>query len=145
MNDILTKLRQTRANKSAGVIRIFLGLLFLSTGVMKFVVSDLRSAFSGQLTTAGIPFHSINLWVVPAVETSVGILFLLGFFSRLASLTAFVMMVVATYVHFVVDDPTLFPLQPTQPIVPIIAIAFCLYILWVGSGSWSLDLRDNPA
>ncbi len=145
MTPALAKLRQTRASNSAAAIRILLGLLFLSTGVMKFAVPELRAAFSGQLTAAGIPFHSLNMWVVPAVEIGVGVLFLLGFLSRLASLSAIVMMVVATYVHLVVNDPTLFPLQPEEPIIPVIAIALCLHLLWIGSGSWSLDLRGKPA
>ena len=143
MNDTLTKLRQTRDSNSAAAIRILLGLLFLSTGVMKFAVPHLRSAFSGQLTAAGIPFHSLNLWMVPAAEIGVGVLFILGFLSRLVSLSAIAVMVVATYVHWVVDDPTLFPLQPEEPIIPIIVIALCLYLLWIGSGSWSLDLRTG--
>jgi uncharacterized membrane protein YphA (DoxX/SURF4 family) len=143
MNEMLTKLRQTRASYSAGAIRILLGLLFLSTGVMKFAVPDLRSAFSGQLTAADIPFHSLNMWVVPAAEIGIGVLFILGFLSRLASLSAIVTMVVATYVHLVVDDPTLFPLQPEKPIIPAIAIALCLYLIVIGSGSWSLDLRGK--
>lgn len=145
MNDTLTRLRRTRASNSAAAIRILLGLLFLSTGVMKFAVPDLRAAFSGQLTAAGIPFHSLNMWVVPATEVGVGVLFILGYLSRLASLSAIVMMVVATYVHLVVDDPTLFPLQPEAPIIPAIAIVLCLYLLWIGSGSWSLDCRGEPA
>jgi putative oxidoreductase len=107
---------------------------------MKLAVPDLRAAFSGQLTAAGIPFHSLNMWVVPAGEIGVGVLFILGFLSRLASLLVMVMMAVATYVHLVVDDPTLFPLQPEEPIIPIITIALCLYLLWMGGGSWSLDL-----
>ncbi len=145
MNETLTKLRQTRASYSAAVIRILLGLLFLSSGVMKFAVSDLRSAFSGQLTAAGIPFHSLNMWVVPAVEIVVGALFILGFLSRLAILPAIVMMVVATYVHLVVDDPRLFPLQPEKPIIPAITIALCLYLIWIGSGLWSLDLLGKTS
>jgi len=145
MNDILPRLRQTRTSNSAAATRILLGLLFVSTGVMKFTVPSLRAAFSGQLTAAGIPFHSLNMWVVPAAEVGVGVLFLLGFVSRLASLSAIVMMVVATYVHLVVHDPTLFPLQPEKPIIPAMVIALCLYLLWAGSGSWSLDLRDTPA
>lgn len=145
MNDTLTRLRQTRASHSAAAIRILLGLLFLSSGVMKFAVPDLRAAFSGQLTAAGIPFHSLNLWLVPAVEIAVGALFLLGLLSRLASLAAIVMMLVATYVHLVVDDPALFPLQPEEPIIPALVIALCLYLFWTGSGSRSLDLRAQPA
>ncbi len=139
MTDASTKLRQTWASNSAAAIRILLGLLFLSTGIMKFAVPDLRAAFSGQLAAAGIPFHSLNMWVVPAAEMGVGVLFILGCLLRLASLSAILMMVVATYVHLVVDDPTLFPLQPEEPIIPAIAIALCLYLLWIGSGSWSLD------
>jgi len=145
LSDASTKLRRTRASKSAAAIRIFLGLLFLSTGFMKLAVPDLRVAFAGQLTAAGIPFHSLDMWVVPAVEIGVSVLFLLGFLSRLASLSAIAIMVVATYVHLVVDDPALFPLQPEEPIIPTIAIALCLYLLWVGGGSWSLDIRARPA
>lgn len=145
VSDSLAKLRQTQASNLAAAIRIFVGLLFLSTGVMKFAIPHLRAAFSGQLTAAGIPFHSLNMWVVPAVEIGAGILLVLGFLSRLASISAIVMMVVATYVHLVVDDPTLFPLQPEEPIIPIAVIALCIYLLWTGSGSWSLDLRGKPA
>jgi uncharacterized membrane protein YphA (DoxX/SURF4 family) len=145
MNETLAKLRQTRASNSAAAIRILLGLLFLSTGIMKFAVPELRAAFSGQLTTAGIPFHSLNMWVVPAAETGVGLFFIFGFLSRLASLSAIGIMVVATYTHVVVNDPTLFPLQPEEPIIPIIATALCLYVLWMGGGSRSLDLRSQPA
>ncbi len=145
MNGTLTRLRQTRASHFAAAIRILLGLLFLSSGVMKFAVPHLRAAFSGQLTAAGIPFHSLNLWLVPAVEIGVGVLFIVGLLSRLASLTAIVMMLVATYVHLVVDDPALFPLQPQEPIIPALVIALCLYLFWIGSGSWSLDLRAQRA
>ena len=143
MNELCTRLRQTRASYSAGAIRIFLGFLFLSTGIMKFAVPDLRAAFSGQLTAAGIPLHSLNMWLVPAAEIGIGVLLTLGLLSRLASLSAIATMVVATYVHLVVHDPTLFPLQPEKPIMPLVALALCLYIVVVGSGSWSLDLRST--
>ena len=63
---------------TARTIRIFLGLLFLSTGVMKYAVPNLRAAFSGQLTAAGIPFHTLNMWVVPAAEIVLGALFILA-------------------------------------------------------------------
>jgi uncharacterized membrane protein YphA (DoxX/SURF4 family) len=144
LNDILTRVRHTQDNNSAAAIRILLGLLFLSTGVMKFAVPVLRTAFSGQLTAAGIPFHALTMWLVPAVEIGVGVLFSLGLLARLASLAAVVMMTIATYVHLVVDDPALFPLQPEAPIIPIFTIALCLYLARSGSGSWSLDLRDTP-
>jgi len=139
MDENPIKMRKTGASKSAAAISILLGLLFLSTGVMKFAVLDLRTAFSGQLTAAGVPFHTLNMWLVPAAEIGLGALFLLGYLSRLASLSAIAIMVAAAYVHTVVNDPALFPLQPKAPIIPIIVIAACAYLLWIGGGSWSLD------
>lgn len=144
-HNLLTRVRQTRASHSTATVRIVLGLLFLSTGVMKFAVPELRAAFSGQLAAAGIPFHALNMWLVPAAELVVGALFSLGLLARLASLASAGMMVVATYVHLVVHDPALFPLQPEAPIIPILTILGCLYVAWRGSGSWSLDLRDAHA
>lgn len=142
MSDLLVRIRHTRPSAAVGLCRLFLGLLFTSTGVMKFVVPSLRDAFSGQLMEAGLPFHSLNMWLVPLIELLVGLMLILGIFGRLASLVAIGMMLVATYVHLVVHNPDLFPLQPEAPIIPLIAIALCLYVLWAGSGSWSVDLRQ---
>jgi len=49
-------------------------------------------------------------------------------------------MVVATYVHIIVNDPSLFPLQPHKPIIPIMVILMSIFILSRGAGAWSLDL-----
>jgi uncharacterized membrane protein YphA (DoxX/SURF4 family) len=142
---ILDKLRRTQGGNSAAAIRILLGVLFLMTGVMKFVVPELRAAFSGQLAAAGIPFHSLNMWIVPAVEICLGALLLAGLFTRLSAMVAITVMAVATYVHLIVHDPTLFPLQPEAPIVPLIAIVLSLYLLRAGGGSLSLDLRASDS
>jgi uncharacterized membrane protein YphA (DoxX/SURF4 family) len=145
MKEILKSLQKTRASNTALAVRIMLGILFLMTGLMKFAVPELRLAFSGQLEAAGIPFHSLNMWAVPATEVSVGVFLALGLFSRLASVVAIMTMLVATYVHLVVHDPALFPLQPEAPIIPIIVIVLSLYVLWKGSGSRSLDLGGTKA
>ncbi len=112
---------------------------------MKFVVPSLRNAFSGQLTEAGLPFHSVNMWLVPLVEVVLGGMLIVGLFGRVASLVAIVMMMVATYVHLVVHNPDLFPLQPETPIIPLAAILLCLYVLWAGSGRWSIDLARQES
>jgi hypothetical protein len=54
-------------------------------------------------------------------------------------------MAVATYVHVVVDDPSLFPLQPTEPIIPAMVLLGSAYVLWRGGGSWSRDLKAGRA
>lgn len=145
MGALLSRIRQTSRSSAAGLCRALLGLMFLSTGVMKFAVPSLRNAFAGQLTEAGLPFHSVNMWLVPLVEVVIGGMLIVGLFGRLASLVAIVMMIVATYVHLVVDNPELFPLQPTAPIIPLVTILLCSYVLWAGSGSWSIDQRRQES
>ena len=136
----LDRFRETRPSTPLAIVRILLGLLFLTTGMMKLFVPELRAAFSGQLAAAAIPAHNLNMWFVPLAETGMGLALIAGFLSRLASLAAMSTMVVATYVHVVVDDPDLFPLQPEAPIIPLIALVMCAWVLWAGSGSWSVDL-----
>ena len=142
MNGILAAVRKTTPGRPPGVVRVLLGVLFLSTGLMKILVPDLRAAFSGQLTAASIPFHGLNMAFVPAAEVLVGLLLLAGLYSRLAAVAAVIMMLVATYVHLVVHDPALFPLQPEAPTIPIVALVLCAYVVWRGGGSWSADLRS---
>jgi len=141
MDRLVTTLRRTHTSKVVAVVRLLLGLLLVSTGLMKLLVPELREAFSGQLTQAAIPAHALNMWFVPLAEVAVGLLLLVGLFARLAALVGMSMMIVASYVHLTVHDPALFPLQPESPIIPIIALILLVWILWAGGGSWSLDLR----
>lgn len=109
---------------------------------MKLFVPFLREAWSGQLVAANIPFYDFNFQVIPVVEVIVGLVLILGIFSRFGALVVMSMMLVATYVHLVVDNPDLFPLQPEEPIIPLISIAVALLVLWRGGGAWSMDIRS---
>ena len=42
------------------------------------------------------------------------------------------------YVHIVVDDASVFPLQPNAPIVPVAVIVLTIFVLVGGTGDWSL-------
>ena len=137
----LDKLRNTSDDKLAGGIRLVLAVIFLMAGAMKLLVPMLADAWSGQLLAANLPFYSLTRWSVPFVEIALGIILAAGAFARLAVLVVTGIMAVAIYVHVVVDDPSLFPLQPSQPIIPLIVIFMCAYVLWRGAGAWSLDLK----
>ena len=136
-------LQKTSNSKLAGAVRLTLGILFVMTGTMKLVVPVLAEAWSGQLIAAELPFYEINRWVVPFLEIALGALLLVGAYARPAAAMVIGMMVVATYVHIKVDDPTLFPLQPSEPIIPIVVIVLAAYVLWRGAGAWSLDQRAS--
>ena len=141
----LDDIRQTSNNKLAGGIRLLLAILFLMTGAMKLLVPMLADAWSGQLLAANLPLYSITRWTVPFLEMLLGVVLATGGFVRPAVVVVMGIMVVATYVHVVVDDPSLFPLQPSEPIIPLIVIVLSLYLLWKGAGSLSLDLKATHA
>ena len=136
-------IRRTRDDRVAAWVRVALGILFVMTGVMKVVVPTLGAAFAGQLAGADIPLQDLNRWIVPFMEIGVGGALLIGYHTRLATLLVFGIMIVATYVHLVVDDPSLFPLQPEQPIIPVAVMILSVYVLLRGGGSGSLDLRAS--
>lgn len=137
--------RDTRSDKLAGSVRLMLGVIFVMTGAMKLVVPTLAAAWSGQLLAANLPFYTLTRWSVPFVEMAVGFTLLAGLFARPASVVVIGIMMAATYTHLVVDDPTLFPLQPSEPIVPIVVMLMSGLIVWKGAGAWSLDLKATAA
>ena len=134
-------IRNTSDDKAAGVVRLLLAMIFVMTGVMKLVVPMLGEAWSGQLLAANMPFYSLTRWTMPFVEIGVGVALTVGLYARLASVLVMGIMVVATYVHLVIDDPTLFPLQPSEPVIPLIVLLMSAYVVWRGAGAWSADLR----
>jgi uncharacterized membrane protein YphA (DoxX/SURF4 family) len=113
------------------------------TGVMKLAVPSLGAAFAGQLAAANIPFQDLNRWVVPFLEIGIGGAMLIGFHTRIATLLIFNIMIVGTYVHVVVNDPSLFPLQPEEPIIPAVVMILSAYVLLKGGGSRSADLKAS--
>jgi uncharacterized membrane protein YphA (DoxX/SURF4 family) len=136
------QLRKTSNNRLAGVLRLLLGFVFFMAGILKVVVPHLGEAFSGQLVAARIPFHDFNLYTFPVIEMVLGITLLFGFHARLSAIIAAVTMIVATYVHIVVVDPSLFPLQPVEPVGPLLLLVMLLYVIGKGAGAWSIDLRE---
>ena len=139
----LTKFRSTTHDKLAGGVRLMLAVIFLMTGPMKVLVPSLAAAWAGQLAAAEIPFAELSRVTVPFVEFLIGVALAIGVFVRPTALVVINIMIVATYVHVVVNDPSLFPLQPEEPIIPIMVILGSLYLLWRGGGAWSRDLKAN--
>jgi uncharacterized membrane protein YphA (DoxX/SURF4 family) len=141
----LARIQLTTDDRPAGVIRLMLALIFLMTGPMKLLVPQLAEAWSGQLIAAQLPFYELSRWTVPWLELLLGVVLAIGILVRPAAIAVIGIMVVATYVHAVVDDPSLFPLQPSEPIIPVMVMLGSAYLLWRGGGSWSRDLKSTRA
>lgn len=134
-------LRKTSPNKIVAIIRMMLGIIFIMTGTMKLFLTDFGAAWSIQLVEAEIPFYTLNYWFVPVFEILLGIILLVGFYTRIGALMVLPVMIVAIYVHLTVSNPDAFPAQPQEPIIPIAVIIMALFIMKKGGGSWSLDLK----
>ncbi len=139
----MKKLRQTSPNKWVGIIRTMLGIIFLMTGIMKLTFAEFGSAWSIQLIEAEIPFYTINYWLVPVFEIILGIILLIGYYSRIGAVMIIPIMSVAIYVHITVSNPAAFPAQPQEPYIPIAVIIMAAIVLIKGGGNWSLDLKKK--
>ncbi len=140
---MLKRLRKTSRDRVGGALRILVGLVFIMAGILKVLVPSLGQAFSGQLVAAGIPLHGLVLYTFPIVETVLGFLLLVGLHARISAMLAAASMVVATYVHIIIDDPSLFPLQPVEPFGPLVLLVMLIYIVIRGACAWSIDLRES--
>ncbi len=133
-------MRKTNSSKGLGINRIFLATIFLMTGVMKLAFEKFGAAWNVQLIEAMIPFPSFFYWYVPVLEIIIGIMLAVGFYARLAAALVIPIMLVAIYVHLVVNNPLAFPAQPNMPIMPILIILMAIQTVRKGGGAWSKDL-----
>lgn len=113
------------------------------TGTMKLTLADFSEAWSIQLLEAEIPFYTLNFWFVPVFEILLGIILLIGYYSRIGALMVLPVMLVAMYVHLTVSNPAAFPAQPQEPYMPIAVIIMALFIIVKGGGNWSMDLKEQ--
>ena len=136
-------IRKTTPDKMISIVRLMLGIVFIMTGIMKLTLADYSTAWAIQLTEANIPFFKFNYWFVPVFEVLLGLILLIGYYSRIAALTVLPVMFVATYVHLTVDNPAAFPSQPQEPYAPIVIIILSIFILIKGAGEWSMDISKS--
>ncbi len=127
----LNVIRRSRDRDFTSGARVLLGLFVLITGVMTFFVPEFRGLFIGQLTAAGIPLARASLFVIPTLEAAAGVMFIRGFMTRLASLVTIFIMALMTYLHLVVDGPSMLPMQFGLPLIPITALVLSLFLYFV--------------
>src|SRR4051794_10641427 len=82
-----------RGSASNRLIRILVGVVFLSEGVQKFLFSDALGV--GRFVKIGIPAPQLSAPFVGVVEIVCGALLLVGFLTRLASVALLIDITVA--------------------------------------------------
>ncbi|MCC5945885.1 MAG: DoxX family protein [Bernardetiaceae bacterium] len=90
---MLKKIIYTDNAKTTIIIRLIVGVVFLSEGIQKFLLPAVRGA--GRFEKIGLPSPEFLGSFVGFFEIACGALILLGLFTRLASLPLIAIMIVA--------------------------------------------------
>lgn len=137
------------AAKSAIILRLMAGAVFLWEGILKFVYV---SQGVGRFTKLGIPFPHFSATFVACLEIVGGMLILSGLFTRFIAVPFIIEMIVAmlsTKISMFLGTSPL-PLPPSPPQVGIWAVLHevrseyaqlmtVLFLMINGPGSLSLD------
>jgi uncharacterized membrane protein YphA (DoxX/SURF4 family) len=145
------------APRSTVVMRLMVGGVFLSEGILKFVYTNQGV---GRFTKLGIPFPDLTATFIGSLEIVGGILLMAGLFTRVIAIPFIIEMVVAiltTKISLYLGTSPL-PLPSALPKVGFWAVMHetrsdyaqiltAIFLLVVGPGAWSLDalLRRRPA
>jgi putative oxidoreductase len=137
------------APRSTLVVRLMVGGVFLSEGILKFVYPNQGV---GRFTKLGIPMPELTATFIGGLEIVGGILLMAGLLTRLIAVPFIIEMVVAiltTKIGLYLGTSPL-PLPPALPKVGFWAVMHesrsdyaqlltSIFLLVVGPGSWSLD------
>jgi len=92
---MLQKIIRTDASNTTILIRLMVGVVFLSEGLQKFIFPSVRG--SGRFEKIGLPSPEFLGTLVGGFEIVCGALILLGLLTRLASIPTFIIMLVALF------------------------------------------------
>jgi putative oxidoreductase len=146
------KLTATHAPGAVILIRLYVGAVFLSEGIQKFLYPEALG--EGRFDTAGIPAPGFVANLDAVFEIVCGALLLVGLATRLAAVPMIVNMLGAlaiTKLPILWSDAALFPDASGwwdfahESRTDLAQLCGSLVLLVVGAGTWSLDARRRPA
>lgn len=134
------KILKTDNSKSTILIRLMVGIVFLTEGIQKFLYPALRGA--GRFEKIGLPFPEFLGSLVGSFETICGFLILIGLFTRLAGIPTLIIMLVAiatTKVEIFVNSGFWELMHASR--TDLAMLLGSLYLIIKGGGSWSFDKK----
>ena len=131
---------KTEDDSRAALVRLIVGLVFLTEGIQKFLFPDLLG--TGRFLTIGFSNPAFWAYFTGTFEILCGTLVILGLATRLASIPLFIIMLTA----FVT---TKIPILIHKGIWPwaheyrtdFAMTVLLIYLVIYGSGRWSLDSK----
>lgn len=135
---MLQKIISTNNSSTTIIIRIMVGIVFLSEGIQKIIFPAIRGA--GRFEKIGLPSPEFLGTFVGTFEIVCGILLLLGLLTRLASLPLIIIMLVAivtTKVDILTNDGFWEMMHASRTDWAMLLGSF--FLILKGSGRFSLD------
>lgn len=137
---MLEKIINTYNSKTTILIRLMVGVVFLSEGIQKFLFADTLGA--GRFAKIGLPSPEFLGSFVGSFEIVCGALILLGLLTRLASIPLIIIMLVAiatTKTEVLADKGFWEMMHGSRTDWAMLLGSVFLFIK--GGGLWSLDKR----
>ncbi|AZQ61864.1 DoxX family protein [Flammeovirga pectinis] len=132
------QLIQTNNSKSILLIRIMVGVVFLSEGIQKFIFPALRGV--GRFEKIGLPNPEILGNLIGGIEIICGVLILVGFITRLGSFFTFMIMLTAlATTKFTILQNDGFWVMMHASRTDFAMLLGSLFLLINGGGLWSMD------
>ncbi len=128
----------TTAPPSVILVRLLVGVVFLSEGIQKFLFPDALGI--GRFTKIGIPAPEIMAPFVGVFEIGCGALLVVGWLTRLAAIPLMIDMFVAiatTKIPLLIKGG--FWAMAHEARTDVCMLLGSLFLLIVGAGLWSVD------
>ncbi len=142
MADVLNSIRSTTAPASTFLIRLMVGLVFVSEGIQKFLYPTEIGA--GRFAKIGLPSPETLAGFVGVTEIVCGMLIALGLLTRLASIPLIIVMLVAlasTKIPILLESG--FWKMAHESRTDFSMLLGSVFLLINGAGAWSLDARNR--
>lgn len=148
----IASLTATRASGAVVWIRLYVGLIFIGEGFLKFLRPDALGP--GRFAKVDIPFSTFTAYLDGVFEIGCGAAILVGLLVRLATLPMIIDMIGAlafTKVPLLFGSAALYPKEHGfldffhEGRLEIAMLCGSIFLLVVGAGGHSLDRRMNRA
>lgn len=130
----------TDNSKTTILIRLMVGVVFLSEGIQKFLFAE--SLGAGRFAKIGLPLSDFLGSFIGSFEVICGVLVLLGFITRLASIPLIAIMLVAvaaTKTEILINDGFWKMMHESR--TDWAMLLGSVFLLINGGGFWSLDKK----
>ncbi len=137
---MLIQFLYTDSSKSTLLIRLMVGVVFLSEGIQKYLFPALRGV--GRFEAIGLPSPEFLAYLVGAFEIVCGILVLIGFFTRFSAFPLFFIITVAIFTTKIeiLSDKGFWTMMH-EARTDFSMFLGSIFLLIKGGGFWSLDLK----